>query len=111
MLIDDEENGGATWLELNCSRYQLQAASISHSADGTVFRCSCGPLSDDRVAAVHRAARDGTPVWLVFPESQVVIADVSVELAQPGWVQLEGRVVTVPNAMGSESRDGPHAGS
>jgi len=111
VLIDDEENGGATWLELNCSRYQLQAASISHSADGTVFRCSCGPLTDDRVAAVHRAARDGTPVWLVFPEAQVVIADVSVELAQPGWVQLEGRVVTVPNAMSSESRDGPHAGS
>ena len=67
VLIDDEENGGATWLELNCSRYQLQAASISHSADGTVFRCSCGPLSDDRVAAVHRAARDGTPVLAGVP--------------------------------------------
>ena len=111
MVMDDEENGGTHWLELNCSRYQLQAASISHSADGTVFRCSCGPLSDDRVAAVHRAARDGTPVWLLFPESQVVVADVSVELAQPGWVQLEGRVVPVPNQIGGESRDGPHVGS
>ena len=39
MLTEGEGCGGTTYLELNCSGHQLKAASISHGAHGSVFRC------------------------------------------------------------------------
>ena len=71
------------------------------------FGASCGPLTDDELAAISRAERTGTLVWLVFPESQVILSHVSIEVPQPGWAQIEGRVMTVPQLM--EWRDAAFA--
>lgn len=63
------------------------------------------------MAAAKRAACDGTPFWLVFPNSQVILAEVSVESPRPGWLQLEGRVVTVPRPSDPRDARRPHAGN
>ena len=111
MLTEGEGCGGTTYLELNCSGHQLKAASISHGAHGSVFQCSCGPLTDDELAAISRAERNGTLVWLVFPESQVILSHVAIEVPRPGWAQIEGRVVTVPQLMEWRDTQRPSAGS
>ncbi len=111
MLTDNDENGDFRYLELNCSRHQLKAASISHSVDGTYLRCSCGPLSEADVGAAERAAHDGTQVWLVFPDSEVILSDVSVEVAQAGWLHLVGKVVTIPKPTEWRGTQHPPAGS
>jgi hypothetical protein len=104
-MFTDDSN--AARLELNCTDTQLRAASITHSPRGSVFRCSCGPLSDNDVEAVQRAARDGIQVWLFFPISAVLLSKLTVEVVRPGWVTLEGFVVGIPQA--GEQRTQLHA--
>jgi hypothetical protein len=94
-MLDDDESGEAC-IELNCSRRQLKAASISHGSSGTIFRCSCGPLTAIDLSDLERTARRRGRVRLVFPDSEVIISHVTFERVEPGWVQLEGRVVEIP---------------
>ena len=94
---------GMPSLELKCSAQQLKAASITYSQSGSLYRCSCGPLTEDELAAHERAARDHAVIRLVFPASDVALANVSFQRVQAGWVQLEGRVVYEGRAI--ERRD------
>src|SRR5689334_14765638 len=96
MWTQRHENGDCR-LELNCCGLQLRTASIGHSAKGTVYRCSCGPLTDDDLMNLERAANQRDLVRLVFSDALIVIADIWVRRPEPGWAQIEGRLVAAPD--------------
>ena len=97
MTTENKATGGWTCLELNCSGRQLETAKITFGRSGVIYRVTCGPLSDAELARLERAALTGDLVRLVFPQrSAVMLADVTLEYPQPGWAQLEGRVVGAP---------------
>lgn len=97
MGTDNEEGSGWVCLELQCSGRQLETAKISFSRNGVIYRVTCGPLSDPELVRLERAALTGDLVRLVFPQrSAVMLADITLEHPQPGWAQLEGRVVGPP---------------
>jgi hypothetical protein len=96
MATDNEETGGGTCLELQCSGRQIETAKLSFGRHGVTYRVTCGPLADDELARLQRAVVTGEPVRLVFPRSAVMLMYVTVEYPRPGWAQLEGRVVGPP---------------
>jgi len=97
MATDKEENSGWVCLELHCSGRQLETAKITFSPNGVIYRVTCGPLSDAELPRLERAALTGDLVRLVFPQrSAVMLADITLEYPQPGWAQIEGRVVGAP---------------
>jgi hypothetical protein len=93
MSTQDEKSGARTYFELDCSRCELTAGSISHNSSGTVYRCRCGPLAEAELVGLERAAAQGATVRFVFSHSRVAIADVAIERVTLGWVQIEGRIV------------------
>lgn len=108
-MSTEHEQSQETCLELSCSRHQLKTASINHGPRGTIFNCSCGPLAEDELEQLGRAARDGTRVRLEFPDSEVILSHVSFVQEQPGWVQLSGRVVAVPMRSAWRTTQRPQA--
>ena len=97
MTTDNQEGGGWVCLELHCSGRQLETAKISFGRNGVIYRVTCGPLSDAEAARLERAALTGDLVRLVFPQrSAVMLADITLEYPQPGWAQIEGRVIGPP---------------
>jgi hypothetical protein len=109
MATDNEESSGWVCLELHCSGRQLETAKISFSRTGVIYRVTCGPLSDAELARLERAALTGDLVRLVFPQrSAVMLSDITLEYPQPGWAQLEGRVVGAP--LLQEATSEPSAG-
>jgi hypothetical protein len=96
MASDTTKSDGWTCLELHCSGQQLKTSSISFTQHGPTYRVSCGPLGDRELELLQRAAGTGEFVRLVFPQSAVVLANVTVEYPKPGWAQLEGLVVGAP---------------
>ena len=63
------------------------------------------PRATDRRTAVSSGRR----VRLVFPDSEVILSHVSFEVAQPGWVQLAGRVGAVQRLPERRDTQHPHA--
>jgi hypothetical protein len=90
---DNGESDGAKCLELPCSGQQLEIVKISFTRKGTLYRVTCGPLSDTEFAQLARASRTGEAVRLVFPQSVVTLSGITLESPEPGWAQLEGFVV------------------
>jgi hypothetical protein len=93
MAHDREQGGGWTCLELQCSGQQLETAKLTFTRNGTLYRVTCGPLSDDELARLERASKTGESVRLVFPRSIVTLSHISLESPKPGWAQLEGLVL------------------
>ena len=61
-------NGQATAVELDCSGCEITSGSMSYGGpEGPTFRSILGPLPEDAVATLERAAQCGAPVRLVFP--------------------------------------------
>lgn len=109
MATDNDESSGWVCLELQCSGRQLETAKITLSRSGVIYRVTCGPLSDAELTRLERAALTGDLVRLVFPQrSAVMLADITLEYPQPGWAQLEGRVVGAP--LLGEATSEPSAG-
>ena len=90
MASDDAEIGGATCLELSCSGEQLETARLTFTRKGTLYRVTCGPVSDQEFAQLERASKTGARVRLVFPRSVVTLSHITVECPKPGWAQIEG---------------------
>jgi len=85
-------NGWNEGLELDCVDYQLKSASISDGPDGAVFRCVLGPLTEDVLAALERAAAARLEVRLVFATRPLRFARIDLDRVEPGWVQFVGRI-------------------
>ena len=91
-------------VELRCSGRQLERAHITLSREGVLYRVTCGPLEEHELTQLTRtAAADGT-VRLSFPESGVVLTRFKVESPRPGWVVLEGFVVSTSTVPRDKSR-------
>ena len=93
MANDREEHGGWTCLELQCSGQQLETAKLTFTRNGTLYRVTCGPLTDSEFARLERASQTGELVRLVFPRSVVTLSHISLECPKPGWAQIEGPVL------------------
>jgi hypothetical protein len=100
---DNRESGGTTCLELPCSGQQLEIVKITFTRKGTLYRVTCGPLSDNEFVRLARAALTGEPVRLVFPQSVVTLSGITLEAPEPGWAQIEGFLVGGSRAP----QDGP----
>ena len=74
MSNDTREAGGWTCVELTCSGQQLETAKLTFTRKGALYRVTCGPLSDNELARLERAAQTGEPVRLVFPQTVITIS-------------------------------------
>jgi hypothetical protein len=88
-----QRRGGSSTLELNFGAdCDVSAASFVPEGDGGTFACSIGPLSDEIVAALSRAALAHMPVRLLFGDQSVSLDLVALERKGPLLVRLTGRV-------------------
>ena len=62
-------------------------------SDGGLFSFSVGPLGDDALAALERAAQDQTPVRLMFSEHPLLLNLVSLERKEPHCARIVGHVL------------------
>ena len=67
---------------------------MSHRPDGTFFRCKLGPLPADILAALESAAQSRRVVRLVFESAHIDFVGVAITRAEPGWIELVGRLAT-----------------
>ena len=97
MSARHDGNGWNEGLELNCADYQLKSASMSHGPDGAVFRCMLGPVTEDVLAALERAAAARLEVRLVFANEPLRFVRIDLDRVEPGWIQFVGRIAdTIP---------------
>ena len=80
-------------LELNSADYRIKSASIGHSRDGEVFRCTLTPVTDEVLEALDAAARSKRMIRLIFPSHALGLQCTEVVRTEPGCVQIAGRVV------------------
>jgi hypothetical protein len=79
--------------ELNCSQYDVKAASIGHGRGGAVFRCTLGPVTEEVMKALDAAARSEDVIRLVFPAQPLLLERIQVRRIEPGRVRITGQVV------------------
>jgi hypothetical protein len=90
-----KERDGQLPLELTFTDDHLGAATFAPTpgSDGGLFSCSIGPLTDETVSELLRAARTQTPIRLHFSERPLLLDHVSVERKGPHSVRIVGHVV------------------
>jgi hypothetical protein len=90
-----QERHGQLPLELHFSDDRLGSASFAPSPghDGGLFSCSIGPLSEEAVGELERAARAELPIRLRFSERPLLLDHVTVERKGPQMVRIVGHVV------------------
>jgi len=79
-------------LKLRLGDYSIKGASIGHGPDGTQFACTIGPLPDETVAALFRAAENHGRICLLLPEP-LLLDVVATECKEPRRVRIVGRVI------------------
>ena len=67
----EEERRVGTQLELKLADYEVRGASIAHGVQGSSFACTIGPVSDETMAALDRAAESRGTICLLFPRPLV----------------------------------------
>src|SRR5687767_15647287 len=95
MTKTKQERLGQLPLDLHFSDDRLGSASFAPSpgSDSGLFSCSIGPLSEEAVAELERAARAETPICLRFSEHPLLLDHVTVERKGPQTVRIIGLVV------------------
>ena len=90
-----QERRGQLPLELHFSDDRLGSASFAPSpgSDGGLFSCSIGPLSEEAVGELERAARAELPIRLRFSEHPLLLDHITVERKGPQTVRIVGHVV------------------
>ena len=98
----DQEDGSQGALDLDCADC-IRAASFAPAPGGEfgVFSCSIGPLADETVAALDRAANAHRPVRLLFSKRPLLLSLVSIERKEPRSVRIVGQVMP---AIGSPAQ-------
>ena len=74
-----KERDGQLPLELTFTDDHLGAASFAPSpgSDGGLFTCSIGPITEEAVGELLRAARNQTPIRLRFSERPLLLDHVT----------------------------------
>ena len=90
-----KERDGQLPLELHFTDDHLGAASFAPApgSEGGLFSCSIGPLTEETVGALVRAARTKTPLRLRFSERPLLLDHITVERKGPHSVRIVGHVV------------------
>jgi hypothetical protein len=90
-----KERDGQLPLELSFTDDHLGAASFAPSpgSDGGMFSCSLGPLTEETVGELVRAARAHKPIRLKFSERPLLLEQITVERKGPHSVRIVGQVV------------------
>lgn len=94
--MTEQERRGQLPLEFHFSDDHLGAASFTPSTGGDgsgLFSCSLGPLTEETVGELERAARAEMPIRLKFSEHPLLLDHVTVERRGPHTVRVVGRVV------------------
>ena len=79
-------------LKLSLRDYSINGASVGHGPAGTQFACTIGPLPDETVAALFRAAENHGRICLLLPEP-LLLDVVATERKEPQCVRIVGRVI------------------
>ena len=87
----EEERRVGTQLELKLADYEVRGASIAHGVEGSSFACTIGPVSDETMAALDRAAESHGTICLLFPRP-LLLNLVTVERKEPRRVRISGRI-------------------
>ena len=96
MPAEEKRHIGAQ-LELKLADYEIRGASVGHGVDGTSFACTIGPVSDETMAALDRAAESHGKVCLLFPQP-LLLELVTLERKEPQRVRIVGRICDAVNA-------------
>lgn len=93
--MSKQERRGQLPLEFHFPDDRLGSASFAPSpgTDSGLFSCSIGPLSEEAVGEIERAARAELPIRLRFSERPLLLDNVTVERKGPHTVRIVGHVV------------------
>lgn len=83
----------AKLLDISCTRYAVESASIGHDRSGATFRCTLSRLPQETLDALDDAVRSGGKVRLAFPDRPLILGDIEVARIGPGRVRISGRVM------------------
>jgi hypothetical protein len=86
-----EERNVGTQLELTLADYEVRGASMGHGIQGSSFACTIGPVSDETMAALDRAAVRHETICLLFPQP-LLLELVTLERREPQRVRIAGRI-------------------
>jgi hypothetical protein len=86
-----EERQVGTQLELTLADYEVRGASMGHGVEGCSFACTIGPVSDETMAALDRAAGRHDTIRLLFPQP-MLLELVTLERREPQRVRIAGRI-------------------
>jgi len=92
MPAQEEERRVGTQLDLNLVEYQVRGGSMGYGPEGGTFACIIGPVSDETLAALDRAAENHGTIRLLLPQP-LVLDLVSLERKEPHGVRIVGRIV------------------
>jgi hypothetical protein len=90
MPVKEERHIGSQ-LELKLADYEVRGASMAHGVDGSSFACTIGPVSDETMAALDRAAESHGTICLLFPQP-LLVELVALERREPQRVRIVGRI-------------------
>jgi hypothetical protein len=86
-----EERHVGTQLELTLADYEVRGASMGHGVAGPSFACTIGPVSDETMAALDRAAERHDTIRLLLPQP-LLLELVTLERREPQRVRIVGRI-------------------
>jgi len=94
-MSEEQESRNQLALELNCDALEVKSASFrpGPGAEGGLFSCSIGSISDETVAALDQAAQRHARVNLLFPDQPILLDLVSLERNAPHVVRIIGHTV------------------
>lgn len=95
-MADDASHYGQLTLDLDCADYRVQRPTFTPAREGEqseIFSCSIGPLPDDTLAALDRAASAHNPVRLSFNGNPLLLDLVALERKDPRSVRIVGEVL------------------
>ncbi|HSC14691.1 MAG TPA: hypothetical protein VLI71_06210 [Gammaproteobacteria bacterium] len=83
----------AKLLDVSCTGFAVESASIGHNQSGATFRCTLSRVPQETLDALDAAARSGGKVRLAFPDRPLILGDIEVARIGPGRIRIAGRVM------------------
>jgi hypothetical protein len=99
----ENEHHFGTQLELKLADYEVRGASMGHGIEGSSFACTIGPVSDETMAALDRAAESRATICLLFPQP-LLLELVTLERREPQRVRIVGRIFDSTKRPSRQSR-------
>jgi len=94
-LAKEHQRHGQLAFDLNCAGYEVRDASFAPGpgGEGGLFSCAIGPVADETMVALDRAARTQTPISLWFSDCPVMLDLVTLQRKSAQSVRIIGHVL------------------